>query len=206
MLSCARDQQLVSITVQPNIENFGAADPTLNVQLRAIGSYIHPPVTKDITDQVTWASNTPEVAIVSSTGLLTPGGTACGNSLISATVRTDHSAGNRSSSGALITGSMTANVTCVGAGGVGSGGGGTGSSTLTVDFSGAGSGTIASTPAGLGCASLCIGTFPTGSAISLNATPNSGSTFGNWVGCDSTSGQACNLTLNNDRVVTVTFN
>ena len=28
------------------------------MQLRALGTYIHPPVTKDITNQVTWESNT----------------------------------------------------------------------------------------------------------------------------------------------------
>ncbi len=70
MLSCAHDQQLVGITIKPETENFGAADPALNVQLRALGSYIHPPVTKDITSQVTWASNTPNMVTVTPTGLL----------------------------------------------------------------------------------------------------------------------------------------
>ena len=54
-LSCARDQQLVSITIQPDTQTFGAsnipvpADAGLSVQLRALGHYVHPPVTKDIT-------------------------------------------------------------------------------------------------------------------------------------------------------------
>ncbi len=58
LTSCAHEQQLTSITVQPTTETFGAADipvsadAGLNVQLRALGSFIHPPVTKDITDQV----------------------------------------------------------------------------------------------------------------------------------------------------------
>jgi hypothetical protein len=57
--SCGRDQQLVSIQVQPVSETFGAStipvsdDAGLTVQLRALGTYIHPPVTKDITSQVT---------------------------------------------------------------------------------------------------------------------------------------------------------
>ena len=207
-LSCAHDQQLVAIEVQPNVENFGAADPTLNVQLRALGHYIHPPVTKDITEQVVWASNTPGVAVVTSTGLVSPNGTDCGNSLITATVKTDSSAGGRTSSGALITGSMTANVTCAAGGGAGGGGGGGGggSEIITVDFSGAGSGTISSTPVGLGCASQCAGSFPAGTSLTLTATPSAGSTFGGWVGCDSASGQSCSVLLNNNRVVTVTFN
>jgi len=208
-LSCARDQQLVSIEVQPSIENFGAVDPTLNVQLRALGHYVHPPVTKDITDQVVWASNTPGVAIVTSTGLVSPNGTDCGNSLITATEQTNHSSGDRPSTGALITGSMTANVACAGtggAGGGGGGGGGGGTSAITVDFSGAGSGTVSSMPVRLGCASQCAVTFPTGTNVTLTATPNSGSTFGSWVGCDSTSGQSCSVLLSSDRIVTVVFN
>jgi hypothetical protein len=46
--SCGHDQQLVSITVQPQSETFGAAnipvsaDAGLSVQLRALGTYIHP--------------------------------------------------------------------------------------------------------------------------------------------------------------------
>src|SRR5260370_37154123 len=77
MLSCDHDQQLVGITIKPETENFGAADPALNVQLRALGSYIHPPVTKDITSQVTWASNTPNMVTVTPTGLLSPFGFSC---------------------------------------------------------------------------------------------------------------------------------
>jgi hypothetical protein len=58
--SCGHDQQLVSISIAPSTETFGAsnipvsADAGLNVQLRALGTYIHPPVTKDITNQATW--------------------------------------------------------------------------------------------------------------------------------------------------------
>jgi len=115
---CGHEQQLVSIEVTPTTETFGAAnvpvssDAGLNVQLRALGTYIHPPVTKDITTQVTWASNTPSVATVDSTGLLTAAGVDCGGSIISATVQTNKSAGNLSSSGAIVTGTMTANVVC----------------------------------------------------------------------------------------------
>ncbi|HST11201.1 MAG TPA: Ig-like domain-containing protein [Terriglobales bacterium] len=116
--ACGHDQQLVSITIVPAIETFGDVntpvdlDQGLNVQLRALGSYIHPPVTKDITNQVTWASNTPQMVTVNSTGLITATGLSCGGTIISATVTTNHSEGNISSTGALVTGSMTANVVC----------------------------------------------------------------------------------------------
>jgi Bacterial Ig-like domain (group 2) len=116
--ACGHDQQLVSITVEPATETFGAAnipvdlDAGLSVHLRALGTFIHPPVTKDITAQVTWTSNTPQMVTVDATGLLMATGMACGNALVSATVNTNKSAGNISSSGAIVTGTMTANVVC----------------------------------------------------------------------------------------------
>src|SRR6476660_8425959 len=100
LLSCARDQELVSMTIQPSTETFGAANIPVSanagstVQLRALGTYIHPPVTKDVTAQATWASNTPDIATVDASGLLTATGLACGNSLISATIKTGQSSGS----------------------------------------------------------------------------------------------------------------
>jgi hypothetical protein len=115
---CGHSQQLVAITVSPSTENFGAAtiplavDAGATVQLRALGTYIHPPATKDITDQVTWSSNTPQMVTVDTTGLITATGLSCGGTIISATEVTNKSDGGTSSSGALVTGSMTANVIC----------------------------------------------------------------------------------------------
>ena len=116
--SCGHDQQLVAITIQPDVETFGAPNIQVmdnagaTVQLRALGSYIHPPVTKDITSQVTWTSNTPELATVDANGLLTATGHACGSALITATVQTNKSAGGIDSSGTVVTGTMTATVVC----------------------------------------------------------------------------------------------
>jgi hypothetical protein len=200
---CARDQQLVSIAIQPATETFGASDiPVIanagsTVQLRALGSYIHPPVTKDITSQVTWSSNTPDMVTVDSSGLLTATGLACGSSLVSATATTNN-AGGRSSSGAIVTGYMTANVVCF----TGSG------PILTVDFGGTGSGTITSSPSGLSCAATCSTSFPNGTTVALTAMPNG--TFGGWIGCDvvsGSSGEVCTVVnLTSDRTLTVTFN
>jgi len=81
-LSCAHDQQLVSVSVQPTDITFGdpnipvSLDRGLAVQLRALGHYIHPPVTKDITDQVTWGSDNTQMVTVTSTGLLPAPGEA----------------------------------------------------------------------------------------------------------------------------------
>ncbi|HEV8046979.1 MAG TPA: Ig-like domain-containing protein [Terriglobales bacterium] len=115
---CGTSQQLVGINIEPTTETFGSAttpvqdDAGLNVQLRALGTYIHPPATKDITNQVTWVSNTPQMVTVTSTGLITATGRACGNTLISATVNKNSTDGGLSSPGAVVTGNMTANVTC----------------------------------------------------------------------------------------------
>ena len=116
--SCGSGQQLTAITITPAIETFGAAnipvieDRGLNVQLRALGSYTHPPTTKDITDQVVWTSNTPQMVTVNSTGLISATGEACGGTIISATITKNSSDGGISSSGAIVTGTMTANVVC----------------------------------------------------------------------------------------------
>ena len=208
--SCARDQQLVSVAIQPATETFGAAnipvssDQGLSVQLTALGTYIHPPVTKDITKQVTWASNTPGMVTVSPTGLITATGMECGNTLITATVTTNSSTGGRSSSGAIVSGTMTANVVCFGTSGGGSGAG----PVLTITFTGAGTGTVTVSNSGFICSMTCDISFATGTNVALTATPNSGSTFGNWAGCDSgSSGQVCNVNnLTANKIVTVTFN
>lgn len=201
-LSCARDQQLVSIQIQPTTETFGASDIPVgdnagaNVQLKALGSYIHPPVTKDVTGQATWDSNTPDVATVSATGLLTASGLACGNSLVSATVQTNHSIGGRDSEGAIVVGHMTATVVCFNPG-----------NAITVAFGGARSGTITSSVPGLSCASTCSANFEPGATIKLKATPDA--SFAGWSGCDSVSGDGTECTIRGlraDRSLTVTFN
>ncbi len=203
--SCGREQQLVSITVEPTSETFGAAnipvpaDQGDTVQLRALGTYIHPPVTKDITASVTWFSNDTQMMTVSSSGLLTATGQACGATLVSATVATNRDASNQSSSGAIVTGYMTGNVVCFTSTGAAMG------PALTMNLSGTGSGTISSSPPGLGCASTCTGNFPSGTAVTLTAAPN-GSTFRGWTGCDAASGPVCTVNLTKDRTVTATFN
>lgn len=212
LASCGRDQQLVSIQVQPATETFGdastpvIADAGLQVHLRALGTFIHPPVTKDITNQVTWVSNTPQMMTVDSSGLLTATGQSCGGTLVSATVTTNTSAGGISSSGAVITGFMTGNVTCFTGTGGGGGGGGA-APILSLTFAGTGTGTVTSNPSGLGCASTCSAQFASGTTVTLTATPNSGSSFSGWTNCDTGPGvNPCSVTVTGNRTVTVTFN
>jgi hypothetical protein len=187
-LSCAHDQQLVSISVEPTTQTFGAsnipvpADAGLQVQLRALGHYIHPPVTKDVTDEVVWASNTPQIATIDSSGLLTAAGQACGGALVSATITNNFSAGNRPSTGALVTGTMTTNVVCfTGASG--------NNAILTVRILPIGEGTVTVSGGGLVTPLLCPGPscalpFTLGSGpITLTAVGSNGHSFSAWSGC-----------------------
>jgi hypothetical protein len=209
--SCGRSQELVSIQIQPVSETFGASnipvidDAGLTVQLRALGTYIHPPVTKDITSQVTWASNDAQMMTVDATGLLTVTGGTCGASLVSATMTTNKSEGGLSSNGAVVTGYMTGNVVCF----TSSSGGGNGAPVLTLTFTGGGVGNVTSDPPGLSCASPtpCLAQFASGTPVTLTASPISPSVFGGWTGCDSPpSTNPCTLTLTANRTVTATFN
>jgi hypothetical protein len=88
-LGCGTGQQLVSIQVTPPAVIFGGACPVGatdcgTVQLTAMGTYIHPPATKNITSEVTWTSDIPVVVVVSSGGLLTAG-PDCGVANVTAT-------------------------------------------------------------------------------------------------------------------------
>jgi len=208
--SCGDPQELVGITVQPGSVTFGAsnipvsADAGLTTQLTALGTYVHPPVTKDITSQVTWASSDNQEVTVSSTGLITATGVVCGpNTLISAKVTTNANGSGVSSSGAVVTGSMTASVVCF----TNTGGGGGGAEPiLTVNFLGGGTGTVTSPT--FSCASTaisCVDSFPAGTTVTLTATPIAPSTFGGWSG-GCTGASTCVLLMESDTTVTATFN
>jgi hypothetical protein len=203
MLSCTRDQQLVAITIEPNTETFGAsnipvsADAGLSVQLRALGHYIHPPVTKDVTNEVMWGSNDIQMVTVNPTGLIMVTGGSCGGTLISATINTDSSAGNRPSESAIVTGTMMANVVCFT---------GTGAGPLLAVNIASGTGTIASSPPGISCPSTCNANFASGTTVTLTATPTAPATSVSWnSGCSSTSGNTCTVNLIADDVVTASF-
>ncbi len=79
------------------------------------------------------------------------------------------------------------------------------SATLTVNKSGSGSGTVTSNPAGIDCGAACTYAFPTGTTVTLTATPDTGYTFSGWSGaCSGTD--PCTVTLAEDRTVTAIFN
>ena len=208
-LSCARDQELVSISIVPNQQGFLGPDPSLTAQLRAVGTYIHPPVQKDITDQVTWTSHIPNLVTVTSSGVVFPTGVyACGGAIVAATVNTNKSAGGRSSSGAIITGYANVTVDNLSVPGCPGFQGTSSQPTLTVNFAGGGSGSVGSSPAGLACTSACSANFVANSTVTLTAAPTAPSTFGGWApgSCDSNpTANSCSVLMSGNRTVTVTF-
>ena len=204
-LSCAHDQELQSIEIRPASQSFGATnipvilDAGLQVQLRALGHYIHPPVTKDITNEVTWASSDTQMVTVNSAGLISATGNVCGASIISATLKTNSDASGRSSSGAIVTGSMSSGVICFT-------GSSNGAAVLTIRFLGSGTGTVSVSPSGFICSTTCGLSFATGTGpITLTAAANG--TFGGWANCPSPSDSTCTINnLSTDTEITATFN
>jgi endo-1,4-beta-xylanase len=76
---------------------------------------------------------------------------------------------------------------------------------LTVTKSGTGSGTVTSNTGGINCGSTCSANINSGTAVTLSASPASGSTFGGWSGACSGTG-SCIVTMTAARSVTATFN
>ena len=104
--SCARDQQLQSITVTPNSVTFLSPGTNITFQLKAYGAYIHPPETKDITNLVTWSSQSADLVQVTSGGVLSTSGSGhCGITNVTATLSNPGGP-----SGNVIVGTATATV------------------------------------------------------------------------------------------------
>jgi hypothetical protein len=102
--SCGFKRQLVSITVTPDGANITGTD--VNVQFTAIGHYIHPPDSRDLTNSVVWASSSEQVIKIDSTGLGLSG-SFCGTNIpITATA---HSDPHDSNSG-IVVGTATVSV------------------------------------------------------------------------------------------------
>ena len=74
---------------------------------------------------------------------------------------------------------------------------------LTVSLSGGGS--IVSTPAGLSCSSTCSYPFPTGTLVSLIASPNQGQTFMGWTGSSCSGKGSCSVLMNANQTIGGSF-
>ncbi|MEY4229873.1 MAG: hypothetical protein RLZZ362_722, partial [Actinomycetota bacterium] len=76
---------------------------------------------------------------------------------------------------------------------------------LTVNRAGAGSGRVVSSPGGVDCGSLCVGSFEHGTLVSLAAVPDQGSRFAGWSGACSGPGPGCSVSMDAAITVGVTF-
>lgn len=185
--SCAREQQLVGITIQPGTATFGAPDPNAQIVFTALGSYIHPPETKDLTSQVTWKSDVPQLLDVNA-GVVSPAvGGGCGIVDISASYTKGSSPGGNLIMGyATVTIQNPAIAACPG--------GSATQGSVIVTLSGAG--TVVSVPAGINCpGTACGALFTTGSSVVLTATPGTGATSVTWGNCTAASNSTCSVTV-----------
>ncbi|HKV81300.1 MAG TPA: hypothetical protein VJP02_24345 [Candidatus Sulfotelmatobacter sp.] len=195
--SCAHNQHLVSINIQPGNGTFFSVDPNAFFLYKAYGTYIHPPKTVDVTSQVTWQSDNPQVAQFTSAGVVSPN-LGCGVAQIFATMH--DSPNDIVSNQVSITVDGPASLGCPTSGAT---------SVLAVSLTNSGDGVVTSGPPGIicgGAAVQCTWAFQSGSTVSLTAAPTSPHNFTGWGGCDVPSGMSCLMTMNGDRVVSASFN
>ncbi len=76
---------------------------------------------------------------------------------------------------------------------------------LAVSKLGTGSGTVANTTSGIDCGFTCSNSFTQDGTVTLTATPDPGSAFTSWSGCDSVSGNQCTVVMTVNKVVIATF-
>ncbi len=181
--SCGDDQKLVSLQVIPSGFTFLTATAGATAQFSATASYIHPPETKDVTSQATWAVDDNVVTI--SAGKVTTTGAGCGGANVSATVpEGTGGASNVVIAYATVTVNDPTNPVCPGGGTEGE---------LSVQA--VGPGKVTSLTGGISCPTQCISEFAVGASVGLTATPDSGHSFVSWTGCTSSSGNTCSITI-----------
>jgi len=184
--SCGHDQKLVSLQVNPAGFTFLTATAGATGRFTAIGTYIHPPATKNVTSQATWAVDDDVVTI--SAGQVTTTGAGCGGANVSATMPEGTGGASNIVIGyATVTVNNPADPTCPG--------GGT-EATLSVQITPSGTGTVTSLTYGINCPSVtCIAVVPVGTSIALTATPISPNTFLVWQGCTTAPTNVCTITV-----------
>jgi hypothetical protein len=189
--SCARDQKLVGITVQPSNATFGGVGA--QIQLRAVGTYIHPPENKDITLLATWSVDSQNLVTIDAPGLVTDI-SDCGSGNVTASI----TQGNSFFSGsAFVSAAGVGTTACTQA-------------ALTVVV--AGTGTVTSSPAGITCPGTCSAPFPLDSSVVLTGAPTAPATTVTFTapqgatGCNQgTTATSCSLALDTNQTITATF-
>jgi len=189
--SCGHDQKLVSITVSPSTVTY--LSPTAAPAVfKAYGTYIHPPETKDISGQVSWATDVPDLLSLSyqaGTGeVVGPAqNVICGIADLSAT-----GSEGTGGSGNILVGYATLTIDGTGPNCPGAATNGE----LVVTPAGTGTGTVSSSPPGINCPGTACGALfsPPNNIVVLTATPAANTTIA-WTDCPSPNGNQCTVTV-----------
>ena len=184
--SCGFNQHLVSIQVVPPGATFNSVGSS--IIFKAMGTYDHPPETKDITDIVTWSVDAQNLVTITDTSLVTAL-SICGNGNLTASF---YDSPNLVTGSAFLTGGGAGTASCSEA-------------ILTVNIVGTGGNVVDSTGV-IKCPGTCSANYALGSTIGLTATPTGGSSQVTWTNCSSFTGDTCTVVLNFDTTVTATFN
>ncbi|MGA9304895.1 MAG: hypothetical protein WBW31_05750 [Candidatus Sulfotelmatobacter sp.] len=181
--SCGFNQHLVSIQVLPpgTTFNYVGASSTF----KAMGTYEHPPATKDITDIVTWSVDSQNLVTITDTSLVTAL-SICGSGNLYASY---YDSPNEVTGSAFLTGGGAGTATC-------------NQAVLTVQI--VGTGTVVDSTGVINCPTTCSADYTLGSQIGLTATPGAGGTFSSWTNC-TPAGNTCTVLLDKDIDVTATF-
>jgi hypothetical protein len=182
--SCGFNQHLISIQVVPSGATFNSVGSS--IVFKAMGTYEHPPQTKDITNQVTWSVDSQNLVTITNTSLVTAV-SICGSGNLTASF---YDSPNQVTGSAFLTGGGAGTASC-------------NQAVLTVNI--VGSGTVVDSTAVISCPGTCSADYALGSTIGLTATPGAG-TSTHWTNCSSFVGNTCTVVLNFDTTVTATFN
>jgi hypothetical protein len=188
--SCGHDQKLISLAISPATHEFGLPDAGQKEHLTATATYIHPPATKDVTSQASWAVDDGVVDV--SAGTVTTNGKFCGGADITATMpEGTGGSGNIVSATSTIIVDDPSSLLCPGGGKL---------AYLVVGING--TGTVTSSPGGISCPPTCqVTNVPVNSSVLLTATPTP-----TWGNCTTMTGNLCTVTVPaGGTVVTATF-
>jgi hypothetical protein len=183
--SCGFNQHLVSIQVVPPGATFTAVGSS--IVFKAMGTYDHPPETKDITNMVTWSVDSQNLVSITNTSLVTAI-SICGTGNLTASY---YDSPNLVTGSAFLTGGGAGTASC-------------NQAVLTVNIAGAGS--VTDSTGVIKCPGTCSADYALGSTIGLTATPGTGASQVTWTNCSSFTGDTCTVVLNFDTTVTATFN
>jgi hypothetical protein len=183
--SCGYNQHLVSIQVVPPGATFNSVGSS--IVFKAMGTYDHPPETKDITDIVTWSVDSQNLVTITNTSLVTAV-SICGSGNLYASY---YDSPNQVTGSAFLTGGGAGSAAC-------------NEAVLTVDI--VGSGSVVDSTQAIKCPGTCSSDYAIGSTIGLTATPGAGASQVAWINCSSFVGNTCTVVLNVDTTVTATFN